>query len=257
MKLHTTLVLTLFLLFSSTLFGQDILYKKDGTKDSVIVEEVNPTEVVYKKFSRPDGPLYRLPKSQILLIEYKDGAIDVFDGAQNLSDEEKRAAEKKVFAEKLGRNIISINYLNLLNGNIQFGYERIMGDGMVGLKYSFNYNIEDVETDILNYLRLWSTGFDLNLYPTGQGKIKYFLGPSFRIGAARGYNYDYLTNRSTLQDYNYFSIFFSNGFYAQPTKSLYLGVLGGIGMARFKSKTTSTHFADIDGIFAFNMGWRF
>lgn len=253
MKLYTTLALTLFVLLSSTVFGQDILYKKDGTKDSVIVEEVNPTEVVYKKFSRPDGPLYRLPKSQILLIEYKDGAIDVFDGAQTLTDDEKRVAEKKAFAEKLGLNIISINYLNLLNGNIQLGYERIMGDGMVGLKYSFNYNIEDVETDILNYLRLWSTGLDLNLYPTGQGKIKYFLGPSFRVGVAR----DNFTGRSTLKDYNYFSIFFSNGFYAQPTKSLYLGMQAGIGMARFKSKTTSTHFADIDGIFAFNMGYRF
>ena len=40
---------------------------KDGSKDSVVVEEVNPTEIVYKKFNRPDGPLYRLPKSQILL----------------------------------------------------------------------------------------------------------------------------------------------------------------------------------------------
>lgn len=257
MKLRNTLLLTLFVFLSSTLFGQDILYKKDGSKDSVIVEEINPTEVVYKKFHRPDGPLYRVPKSQILLIEYKDGAIDVFDGAPNLTSEEKRAAEKQAFVEKLGRNIISINYLNLLNGNLHLGYERISKDGVIGLRYSFNYNIDDVESDILAYLRLWSTGFDLNIYPTGQGKIKYYLGPSFRVGVARGVNYNYFSGRSSIEDFNYFSFFFSNGFYAQPTKSFYIGMQGGLGMASFRSRTKSNNFADLDGIFAFNMGLRF
>lgn len=256
MKIYKLLVLFCFALCAQNLLAQDIMYKKDGTKDTVTVEEVNPTEVVYKKYSRPDGPLYRLPKSQILLIQYNDGAIDVFDEAQPKTPEEKREAEKKEFAEKLGRNVISINYLNLLNGNIHMGYERITRDGMVGLKYSINYNIADVETDILAYLRLFSTGIDVNLYPTGQGRIKYFLGPSFRVGVARDFYYNGAGGPRNV-DYNYFSIFFNNGFYAQPTKSLYLGMQAGLGMAKFVRRSARENFADLDGVIAFNMGWRF
>ncbi len=251
------LLLFVVVLLSYTAYGQDIMYKKDGTKDSVIVKEVTPIEIVYKRYRRPEGPTYRIYKSKILLIEYADGTVEVYNNTPTATNGNvKNTVNNDTFTHKLGRNIISINYLHILNGNIHLGYERITKNGIAGLKLSVNFNVDNVDSDILTYQRDFTTGLDLNLYPTGQGKIKYFLGPSFRVGTVSE-RYNSRTRGDVIDYYNYFGVFFNNGFNIQPTQNLYLGFQGALGIGRFNSQQGNINLTDVDGIFAFNMGYRF
>ncbi len=239
-------------------YSQDILFKKDGTKDTVIVKEVNSIEVVYKKYRRPDGPTYRIYKSKLLLIEYADGTIEVYNKkntSATIKTDESSLKEEKLKAE-LGRSILSLNYLNIINGNAHLGYERITKEGNLGIKLSINLNIDNTEDGILKYQRDFTTGLDLNFYPTGQGKIKYFFGPSFRVGTvSERFNSD--IRGSVIDYYRYLGLFFNNGFNIQPTTKLNIGFQWAAGVGRFRNKQLSSNLIEVDGIIAFNIGYRF
>ena len=63
--------LTLFLLFSVTLFAQDIIVQNNGNTILSKVIEIGSTEVKYKKFSNLNGPTYTIAKAEILVINYE------------------------------------------------------------------------------------------------------------------------------------------------------------------------------------------
>lgn len=258
--MKTIFLSVLLCLLTVNVFAQDIIYKKDGTKDSVIVKEVNPDEVVYTKYKRPDGPIYRILKSNLLLIEFEDGTIEVFtgDNVPEITKSVDNVSENSKYAQYLGRNIISLNYLNILNGNIHLGYERITKNGVAGIKLSVNFNVVDDDAEILAYNRDFTTGLDLNLYPTGQGKIKYFIGPAFRVGVVSN-DYDYTNPFFTRRNikYNYLGVFFNNGFNVQATPNLTVGFQGALGIGRFSRQDGVATYTEVDGILAFNMGYRF
>lgn len=69
-----------FLLMCATAFAQDIITKRDGEDIRAKVLEVSQDEVRYVRESYPDGPQYVIPKTDILLITYQDGAKDIFSG---------------------------------------------------------------------------------------------------------------------------------------------------------------------------------
>jgi hypothetical protein len=82
--LKKTLMKNLLLVFglmfgSSICFSQDIISVRDGDDILATITKVGPTEVEYKKFDNPDGPLYSILKSDILLIKYENGTHEVFD----------------------------------------------------------------------------------------------------------------------------------------------------------------------------------
>ena len=63
-------------------FSQDIITKKNAEDIKAKVLEVTTTDVSFKKFESPNGPTYRVLKSEILMIRYQDGSKDVFSEAQ-------------------------------------------------------------------------------------------------------------------------------------------------------------------------------
>ncbi|MCD6019482.1 MAG: hypothetical protein K0S53_2603 [Bacteroidetes bacterium] len=82
----------LCLLFSFSGKAQDTLFFKYKQKLVVIVKEVSPTEIQYKKLELPDGPMYIVSKNDIDKIVYKNGYTDVFKQAP----EEPKAPESFV-----------------------------------------------------------------------------------------------------------------------------------------------------------------
>jgi hypothetical protein len=245
-------------------FGQDILFMRNGGTDTVKVQEITPTEIVFKKFKRLNGPLYRINKADVVLIEFEDGTVEAVDAPpEKITPQEEAARKKEAFAKSLGRHIITINYMNLFVGNLYGGYERISADGVIGLKLTLNYHIKSIDTDILGYDRDFTTGLDLNFYPTKQGKVKYFLGPGLRVGKWSD-NFTFFSGGfggpgPQNQSYTAFSFYFNNGFIIQPTANFFMGFQGGFGIAFLKliNNVDRSYFSEPDGIFAFNMGYRF
>ncbi|MBS1636030.1 MAG: hypothetical protein JST26_08955 [Bacteroidetes bacterium] len=58
--------------------AQDTIYFKSGEFATGKVLEVTPGEVKYKKSQVPDGPVYTSYKSDVALIQYKNGYKEVF-----------------------------------------------------------------------------------------------------------------------------------------------------------------------------------
>ena len=66
MKTFSGIFLLLALLLASSLHAQDVITLKKGKTIEGKVIEVTPTKVKYKKASNPEGPTYRLAKSDHL-----------------------------------------------------------------------------------------------------------------------------------------------------------------------------------------------
>lgn len=91
----------LCLLFSFAGKAQDTIFFKYKQKLVVIVKEVSPTEIQYKKLELPDGPMYIVAKNEIEKIVYKNGYTDVFKPAP----EETKAAESFVVYKSEEENL--------------------------------------------------------------------------------------------------------------------------------------------------------
>lgn len=59
--------------------AQDIILKKDNTMVVAIVDELTPTDIVYRDYRDQNGPQYRIPKEQVVKIQYKNGYEEVFN----------------------------------------------------------------------------------------------------------------------------------------------------------------------------------
>lgn len=58
--------------------AQDLLVRRDGQRLKVLVTEISPETVRYKRFTNPDGPTYVLPVGEVSYIEYPNGERDEF-----------------------------------------------------------------------------------------------------------------------------------------------------------------------------------
>ena len=77
------LVLGLILVLSACCVkAQDVIVKKDNSTILSKVTKVSQTEIEYKKWSNLDGPIYIVPISEVLRINYENGEYDEFVGEQ-------------------------------------------------------------------------------------------------------------------------------------------------------------------------------
>ena len=58
--------------------SQDIVTKKTGEDIQAKVVELTTNEIKYKRFDNLNGPIFTVPKSDVLMIRYENGSKDVF-----------------------------------------------------------------------------------------------------------------------------------------------------------------------------------
>lgn len=66
------------LLFCGALSAQDVISTKDGREIEAKVLEVGTEELVYKKWSNPDGPDYHILLSEVLQVRYENGEVETY-----------------------------------------------------------------------------------------------------------------------------------------------------------------------------------
>ncbi len=181
-----------FILISSSLISQDVLYLNNGSKFEAVVKEITPNEVKYKNFNNPDGPTYVITKGDVLLIEYKTGAIDIINkNPQSLSPvktepvEIKKEEKKKdkVDLNYLNKNSLMINGVALANADITFLYDREFAKGHLSVTalggYNFNKHTEWPNAYIQALKpskKEYDIGLGVNFYPNVTRKAQYFVG---------------------------------------------------------------------------------
>lgn len=81
------LFLLLLFMFSTCLYAQDVIVKKDGSTILSKVIEVGTSEIKYKNYSNMDGPIYTIPKSAVTAINYGNGEkVNYFNAEQTLKN---------------------------------------------------------------------------------------------------------------------------------------------------------------------------
>ncbi|MBC5991564.1 hypothetical protein [Pontibacter cellulosilyticus] len=76
---QTLLTLLFSILSISAIQAQDIITKRTGEKVEAKVMEITTSEIKYKNFNNLEGPLYVLPKAEVLLIQYENKTNEVFE----------------------------------------------------------------------------------------------------------------------------------------------------------------------------------
>ena len=230
--------------------AQDLLFKKDGTREEVRVVQVGEKEIQYTSFSNPDGPTFSLPVRKASLLLYENDEYQWFGGLNGRSQ------------QNFNRNIFSYHLFDLVFNDFTISYERILESGQIGLKFPLSFGYNDNYTFELK--NIFYTGIGLNFYPTGQGKWKYFMGPNLRLGYGKedGYYYyydewgNYVDDEYEENETFYLKFFIDNGVMFMPVPNFSISAIGSLGI-RFLPDPEFSEKVRTDGYFSVNLGYRF
>lgn len=250
MNKQTYLVLLIVLLSAFNALAQDAVYLTDGSKVEGKVSLVGTDVITYKKSDNLSGPDHQIERKEVLIIVYENGTHEVIN---------KSGSSSSLFTNNtdtaFGRHMISWEFMDLMLINMSISYEYFVKSGKLGIRVPLSIGFDDefytygnIPEVIGTRGRIFATGVDFNYYPTGQGKLKYFIGPSLGFGLNRqetdyygyiegdvyydpndtAYNYpvdDYYYDKGQATRY---SLHINNGWIAQPTKNF--NIIGSIGL---------------------------
>lgn len=153
--------------------------------------------------------------------------------------------EEKTF----GRNNFSIMLADIVLKRVSFEYEHVFGDeGNMSITIPFSASIGEFD-DIYGDEQQWWGGLGMKLYPTGQGKIRYFFGPEVRVISAKESEYtetydvyyenyiETVTNSYGGESYIHTAFLLNNGMIYEPTENFIFSVNLGLGFISRDQKT--------------------
>ncbi|MBI5858680.1 MAG: hypothetical protein HZB42_13675 [Sphingobacteriales bacterium] len=106
-------------LISATAKSQDRIYRNNGKVIEAKIIEVGSTEVKYKDYNNPDGPVYVLETDLIKKIVYENGKEEKFK--ESMKDPERYTGQRNT--------AIKVNFLSALYGYSEISFEKSTGVG--------------------------------------------------------------------------------------------------------------------------------
>jgi hypothetical protein len=265
MKKFVLLSLFFLLCLNFISSAQDILYKTDGSKEQVKITLVTDKEIQYKKFSNMEGPVFTIPKRDIMMITYENGDFEMMK-----SQGSDKQTAKTELAENFAKNLITYHLFDVVYGDFTFSYERILSSGTIGIlipvgigyAYSSGYNNNDEWVKNKFY-----SGIGINFYPTGQGKWRYFVGPNIRVGYGKLIDYNYggyydeygnwiEDDQDVTNEGIYTKFFMDNGIMFTPIKNFSVSAIGGVGVRFFPEAGDNHSPTRPSGHFSLNISYR-
>ncbi|MBW6460438.1 MAG: hypothetical protein K0B08_07675 [Bacteroidales bacterium] len=252
--------------------AQDVIYKKDGTREDVRVILIGEREIQYKKFSNLDGPVYSIDKSNILLITYETGEYELVSKSPR-----PESTRKQELATDFAKNILSYHAFDVVFGDFTISYERLISSGIIGFKipvsvgYDYWFADEDYDRHHYggrNFYSRFFSGAGVNFYPFGQGMFRYFVGPHVRAGHGMELLYDYSWFYDEFGNYYeevkeirnegfYTQFFIDNGMMFTPVKNFSMSVIASFGFRYFPEASYRYDAMRPDGHFAINLSFKF
>ncbi len=205
---------------------QDVIIKKDGSELQTRVLEVSSDEIKYKKFENLEGPTYKISKTSVFMIRYKNGTKDVFNAEKANSTNVRQSNQNSDRA--LPDRSLNINALGLIHFGPILQYEIKLKDRLY-IAPHFRYAYAGLLTHLA-----W-TGFDgelsANTAAIGVG-IKSFAenyGNTWYYGGALDYQwgsatYDAGELSESKEKGRTIAILSNVGYRWRSSKSTYLNV---------------------------------
>lgn len=277
-----TLTFLLSVIFTAV-HAQDVLVRKNGSTIEGKVVEVGIDKVLYKISQEANAANFVVRKNELLRIEFGNGQTIWFDKRRERSSERSREHadvrnSPMVQDEPMGRNKVDFSAFKALDSGPGFGisYERILDkNGYFGLLLPFTLTISDsyyfpIGSETSNNEEMYYFSPGLKVYPFGQKRVTYAVGPTLYAGAGkRWHNYtDYnpttqvYTSREEERERFRMGMIVNNYVNFQITKHFQIGLNAGLGpryidREKFQSTTYKTRGMEITGEFNFNLGFRF
>lgn len=264
MKKSLLLLFVLLFAFQLGSFAQDVLYKADGTKEPVKITMITATDIQYKKFSNLEGPVFSVPKKDVVMITYENGDFEMMKSA----DHDKKAAKIEL-SENYTKNLISYHLFDVVYRDFTFSYERILASGIISIKIpvgiGYGYGNDLNNNFNSRVYNLIYSGIGVNFYPTGQGKWRYFVGPNIRVGYGKLINY----NGGYIDEYGnwvqgevsvegvYTKFFVDNGLMFTPIRNFCVSAIVGVGVRVFPEAGANNNTVMPTGYFSMNISYRF
>jgi hypothetical protein len=241
-------IFVILLFASSFAFSQDEIFFNSGDRVNAKVMEISKNQVKYKKFSNLDGPLVIVNKKDVKKIIYQNGEEDVFTSN----------------TPELGfnQNIFAYNIFDVVYSQFAFSYEHISKSGKMSFFIPISIGYGDGEGPKSFYDQGF-TGFGINLFPTGQHRVTYYLGPEIHVGIGEDYtqsDYDpyygcYL--ESTLSQFVYGRLMINNGIAYSPVPNLRLNATFGLGIRYYDLPNSYDTGVNSTAYFTISMGYAF
>lgn len=204
------IIFGLFCLLGFYTRAQDQLFKKDNSKILVNVLEVGPDAIKYKSADNPNGPVYVVSKSDVVMIIYKNGDHETFssnrpkeayiydqpmEGTSPGRTTSRMTSEDSSKYYRYNKNF-SINFCNLMNMEIGAMFQVDLFKNHIGLvvplatgigKPSVTQSVYFGNANNQGYYgynsqyqlqqKLFEVGLGLNYYPNLKYSVNYYVGP--------------------------------------------------------------------------------
>ncbi|GGM81125.1 hypothetical protein GCM10010967_11160 [Dyadobacter beijingensis] len=273
----------LFSLFFIAAKAQDVLVRKNGSIIEGKVVEVGIDRVLYKISQEANAANFVVRKNELLRIEFGNGQTIWFDkraerGNARNPDRSRERNSPVVQDEEFGKNKIEVSPFKALDSGPGFGisYERILDkSGYFGLYLPFTMTIPDSYyfpggSSSSGDDEMYYFAPTLKVYPFGQRRVTYAIGPTLFAGLGRRWNnytdYDpstgVYTNRDERRDRFRMGMIVNNFVNFQIMPRFQIGLNAGVGpryvnREKFGTNTYRSSGIDITGEFNFSLGFRF
>lgn len=243
-----------FLCLTMLINAQDKVYMMDGSCRQVKVLEVTPDEIVIDPISESGNPVIdaseRISRYDVILVEYKNGSVDVFNQPQKSLIFNANGTTRKEFKkdnQEFAFNLASINTLALCNADIAGFFERLVAAKYLGLGAMASYNFNDYIVApngflgiLYNAKKNYDIGAFINFYPGHfKRRTTFYMGTMFKY---MSFNFD-----KVIEEVNGTS---TNVKYV-PTKGYQLATIVNVGTHSLIGK--NFFFKTIAGIGAFKL----
>jgi hypothetical protein len=267
--------ITLTILLSAAFLksnAQDVLVKRNGKTVEGKVIEVGIDRVTYKISGDVNSALFVIRKSELNRIEFENGQT-VLLNERNLSGKQRR----EVVDEQYGRSFVNFSPFKALDSGPGFGlsYEFLADKrGYFGIILPLTMTIPDSYNYVFdtntNSSEMFYFSPGLKIYPFGQKKVTYAVGPTLFTGFGNRYssytNYEpntgvYTTIEGRSKRFR-FGMLVNNYVNFQITQRFQIGLNAGIGSRYIDRETTDSRTNSMTGLevtgeFNFSLGLRF
>lgn len=134
---------TIFFFSSAyTVSAQDKIITKDAESIDAVILEVNLDDVRYRKADNPEGPVYRILKSDISTIIYGNGYVEVFNESKPEKRQPRNTGHYQMYDDE---DAVTIGIIG--NGGCRFNPDNPMPITIMNNFYTYNgYTINSETT---------------------------------------------------------------------------------------------------------------
>ena len=182
------LFLIIICISSQISLAQDTIYDRKNYNILAKVIEITKSDIKYRRFDNPDGPIYNISKSEVSFIKYENGLIEDY---RNISEPYKPTRKEKRPENKWipkGDKIISTGFWAFSEPDFVIygsGWDEKTKGPVLGTFINFEklYAENKIGLSISPFIgfnrKAYGSGFGLSFYPKNYGRAQFKIGPQY------------------------------------------------------------------------------